>query len=470
MSDLTGAITAPADDSSAAVTGKKRLQWSSRMAFILAAAGSAVGLGNIWKFPYITGENGGGAFVLVYLACILLIGIPVMMAEIMIGRRAQKNPAEAMQTLALEANASRLWKSVGWMGVICGFLILSFYTVIAGWAVSYVFTSASGAFVDITPDQAGAMFGGMLADPIRLLSWSTIVVIATMYIVGRGVNAGLEKAVNFMMPGLLVLILIMVGYAMSTGHFIEGVEFLFAPDFSKLTTESVLVALGHAFFTLSLASGAIMTYGSYLPRNTSIVKTSIAVGFVDTAVALLAGLAIFPIVFAYGLEPGAGPGLIFVTLPIAFGQMPFGIVFGTLFFVMLSIAALTSAISLIEPAISWLTEKRQFSRFKACVTSGLALWTLGLGTVFSFNIWEEHKLFGKTFFDLIDFLTANLMMPLGGLCVAIFAAWVIKSKVAEEELGLGNSLLYKVWQFAMRYITPLGIVIVFLNALGVISL
>ncbi|WP_293266172.1 sodium-dependent transporter [Neptunomonas sp.] len=470
MSNLTGAITASTDDSGAVTTGKARLQWSSRMAFILAAAGSAVGLGNIWKFPYITGENGGGAFVLVYLACILLIGIPVMMAEIMIGRRAQKNPAEAMETLAREAKANPIWRSVGWMGVICGFLILSFYTVIAGWAVSYIFTAGSGAFVDITPDQAGAMFGGMLADPIRLLSWSTLVVIVTMYIVGRGVNAGLEKAVNFLMPGLLVLILIMVGYAMSTGHFIEGVEFLFAPDFSKLTTESVLVALGHAFFTLSLASGAIMTYGSYLPKNTSIVKTSMAVAVVDTAVALLAGMAIFPIVFAYGLEPGAGPGLIFVTLPIAFGQMPFGTMFGSLFFIMLSIAAITSAISLIEPAVSWLTEKRQFSRLKACITSGLSLWLLGIGTVLSFNVWENSKLFGKTFFDLIDFLTANLMMPLGGLCIAIFAAWVIKPKVAEEELGLGAGLLFKMWQFAMRYLTPIGIVIVFLNALGVINL
>jgi len=467
MSDLTVAGSVPADR---LTTSPKRLQWSSRMAFILAAAGSAVGLGNIWKFPYITGENGGGAFVLVYLACILLIGIPVMMAEIMIGRRAQKNPTDAMAALALEAKASKLWQGVGWMGVITGFLILSFYTVIAGWAVSYIFTSGSGAFTDITPDQAGAMFGAMLADPVRLLSWSTLVVILTMYIVGRGVSAGLEKAVSYLMPGLLILILIMVGYAMSTGHFMEGLEFLFAPDFSKLSTESVLVALGHAFFTLSLASGAIMTYGSYLPKNTSIVKTSIAVAIVDTVVALLAGMAIFPIVFAYGLEPGAGPGLIFVTLPIAFGQMPFGIVFGTLFFVMLSIAALTSAISLIEPAVAWLTEKCQFSRLKACVTSGLVLWILGVGTVLSFNIWEQHKIFGKNFFELIDFLTANLMMPLGGLLVAIFSAWIINSKVAEQELGLGKGICFKLWQLTMRYLTPIGIVVVFLNALGVISL
>ncbi len=469
MSDLSGAITAPADGSTSGTSGR-RLQWSSRTAFILAAAGSAVGLGNIWKFPYITGENGGGAFVLVYLGCILLIGLPVMMAEIMIGRRAQKNPAEAMETLALEAGSSSFWKSVGWMGVICGFLILSFYAVIAGWAFSYVFTSGSGAFVDITPEKSGEMFGGMLADPVRLLSWSTLVVITTMYIVGRGVNAGLEKAVNFMMPGLVVLILVMVGYAMSTGHFVEAVEFMFAPDFSKLTTESVLVALGHAFFSLSIASGALMAYGSYLPKNTSIAKTSISIGIFDTVVALLAGLAIFPIVFAYGLEPGSGPGLIFVTLPIAFGQMPFGIVFGTLFFLMLSIAALTSAISLIEPAVSWLTEKRHYTRFKACVVSGLILWTLGLGTIFSFNIWAEYKLFDKTFFDILDFLTANIILPLGGLCIAIFTAWVVRSKVTQEELGLGTGLLYSAWQFTMRYLAPLGIVVIFLNALGLLEL
>lgn len=469
MSDLTGTITASADGRSA-TTGKKRLQWSSRMAFILAAAGSAVGLGNIWKFPYITGENGGGAFVLVYLGCILLVGIPVMMAEIMIGRRAQKNPAEAMEHLAVEANANKLWKVVGSMGVITGFLILSFYTVIAGWAASYVFESGSGAFVGINGDQAGALFGEMLSDPIRLLSWSTVVILVTMLIVGRGLNAGLEKAINMLMPTLLVLLLIVVGYAMSTGHFVKGLEFLFAPDFSKLTTESVLVALGHAFFTLSLAAGAIMTYGSYLPKDTSIAKTSMVIAVLDTAVALLAGMAMFPIVFAYGLEPGAGPGLMFVTLPIAFGQMPFGIIFGTLFFIMVSIAALTSAISLIEPSVSWLTEKYKFSRLKACATFSLALWVIGVGVVFSFNIWADYKLFGKNFFELIDFLTANLMMPIGGLLVAIFSAWVIKAKVAQQELGLGSGLLFKVWQFTMRYLTPLGIVIVFLNALGVISL
>ncbi|WP_370280072.1 sodium-dependent transporter [Pontibacterium sp.] len=469
MSDAINASASNAG-SSTAVSAGGRLQWSNRLTFILAAAGSAVGLGNIWKFPYITGENGGGAFVLVYLACILVIGIPVMMAEIMIGRRSQQNPTGAMATMAKEAGANPMWKGVGWMAILCGFLILSFYTVISGWTLSYTVTSVSGAFSDITPDAAGAMFGGMLADPAQLLLWSTVVVVTTMYIVSRGLHAGLEKAINYMMPLLIALVLVMVGYATSTGHFVDAIEFLFTPDFSKLSTEAVLVALGHAFFTLSLASGAIMTYGSYVSKDTSIAKTSIMIGVFDTCVALLAGLAIFPIVFAYGLEPGAGPGLIFVTLPIAFGQMPYGTLFGTLFFVMLSMAALTSAISMIEPTVSWLVEKRKMSRGKASAVVGLILWTLGLGTVFSFNIWQDATLFGKTFFDAIDFLTANLMMPLGGLLVALFAAWVMKSNVVKEELGLGGGLLFTAWQFVMRFITPIAIIVVFLNALGFIKL
>ncbi len=442
------------------------LKWSTRMSFILAAAGSAVGLGNIWKFPYITGENGGGAFVLVYLACILVIGIPVMMAEVMIGRRGQQSPPNSMAALAKEAGANPFWKWVGWMGVLAGFLILSFYTVIAGWAVSYIPVAGASSFVGATPDQIGGMFEGMLADPVRLLFWSTLVIIATMFIVGKGVNAGLEKAVNILMPALLVLLLVMVGYAMTTGYFMQGVSFLFTPDFSKLTGESVLVALGHAFFTLSLASGAIMTYGSYVPKEMSIAKTSVYIGITDTLVALFAGLAIFPIVFANGLEPGAGPGLIFVTLPIAFGQMPLGTLVGTLFFIMLSIAALTSAISMIEPGVARMVEKFKISRFKACTLLGLSLWTLSVGTVLSFNLWAEYKLFGKTFFDMVDYLTANWMMPLGGLAVAVFSSWVVSKKVSQEELGLGKGLLFSAWIFTMRYITPIAIVIVFLNALG----
>jgi len=453
--------------SSPVATG--RVMWSGRMAFILAAAGSAVGLGNIWKFPYITGENGGGAFVLVYLACILIIGIPVMMAEIAIGRRGQHNPIEGVAAVAKEAGANPLWKWVGGMGVLAGFMILCFYTVVAGWAFSYIPTAADGAFSGSTPDQIGGMFEGMLADPVRLTIASTIVLVLTLLIVKRGVQGGLEKAVNTLMPGLLVLLLIMVGYAMSSGHFVQGLEFLFTPDFSKLTANSVLIALGHAFFTLSLASGAIMTYGSYLPKNVSIAKTTVFIAFMDTAVALLAGMAIFPIVFANGLEPGAGPGLIFVTLPIAFGQMPFGELFGVLFFILLSVAALTSAISLLEPAVSWITEHFKVSRTTAIIQTGAVLWLGGIGVVLSLNLWADYQIFGKTFFDMLDYLTANWMMPLGGLLVAVFASWVVSRKVMAEELGI-SPLLFKGWQFTMRYLTPIAISIVFLNALGVISL
>ncbi|MBY4675408.1 sodium-dependent transporter [Marinobacterium arenosum] len=456
--------------SAEATSAAGRVQWSTRMAFILAAAGSAVGLGNIWKFPYITGENGGGAFVLVYLACILIIGIPVMMAEIALGRRGRHNPAQGISSIVKEAGAHPFWKIIGGMALLAGFMILCFYSIIAGWAFAYVPKAASGAFVGASADEIGAMFGGMLADPVGLTIWGTLVLAITMWIVSRGLQGGLEKAINTLMPGLLVLLLVMVGYAMSTDHFEHGLEFLFAADFSKLTASSVLVALGHAFFTLSLASGAIMTYGSYLPKNVSIVKTSLLIAFMDTAVALLAGLAIFPLVFANGLEPGAGPGLIFVTLPIAFGQMPFGTAFGAIFFILLAVAALTSAISLLEPTVSWMTEKFDMSRAKACALTGLLLWVGGIGVVLSLNIGAEWTLFGKTFFDMLDYLTANWMMPLGGLMMAIFCGWVLSRETTIDEMGMGKGLLYKAWLFTLRYVSPIAIIVVFLNALGVIQL
>ncbi|WP_116473586.1 sodium-dependent transporter [Zobellella maritima] len=444
-----------------------QLQWSSRLTFILAATGSAVGLGNIWKFPYVTGVHGGGAFVLIYLACILVIGLPLLMAEVMLGRRGRQNPANSMANLAREFKVSRHWRLLGWLGVVSGFLILSFYTVVAGWALSYIFDSARGAFDGLSGEQAGAHFGRLLADPGALIFWGTLVLLITLGVVARGVKQGLEKAVNAMMPGLFVLLLVLVGYAMTTGFFMQGLNFLFNPDFSKLSGTSILVALGHAFFTLSLAGGGMMTYGSYLPQHVSIAKTAITIGILDTLVALLAGMVIFPLVFANGLEPGSGPGLLFVTLPIAFGQMPFGALFGMIFFIMLSVAALTSAISLIEPAVAWMTEKYRVSRFKACLMSGLVMWVLSLGTVFSFNIWEQHTLFGKTFFGVLDYLTSGWFLPLGGLFIAIFAGWVMTRRATEQELGRG--LGYRLWYYTIRYISPVAIVIMFLNAIGVIG-
>lgn len=453
-------------------------QWSGRMAFILAATGSAVGLGNIWKFPYIAGENGGGAFVLVYLVCIAAIGVPIMMAETMLGRRGRQSPINTMSALAAEEGRPQVWTLLGWLGVIAGFLILSYYSVIAGWALSYVFRTASGMFVGATADGVSSIFSSLVSDPEKLLAWHTIFMVATMVVVARGVKHGIEKAVTYLMPSLLVLLLLMVLYAMSTGHFNEGLTFLFNPDFSKLNWQSVLVAMGHAFFTLSLGMGAIMVYGSYLPKDTSIAKSSMMIAAADTGVALLAGLVIFPIVFANGLEPAAGPGLIFQTLPIAFGQMQGGVIIGTLFFVLLVFAAWSSSISLIEPAVAWLVENKGMNRIYASVWCGLLTWFVGLGTVFSFNLWSKdtwsltlfgHTLFeNKTFFDTLDGLTANIMLPMGGLFIAIFAGWLMRVESTKNEFNTSENG-YNIWQILIRVVAPTAVMIVFLQAVGVFN-
>lgn len=444
-------------------------QWSTRISFVLAAAGAAVGLGNIWKFPYVAGENGGGAFVLVYLVCIALLGVPMLMAEVLIGRRGQQNPVNSMAVLAQEANASPAWKNVGRLGVLTGFLLLSFYVVVAGWALAYIPLTASGTFDSLSPPQIGQMFDAHLQQPVALIGWSSLVLLLTLGIVGRGVRQGLEKAANLLMPLLFAFLLVLVGYATTTGHFAAAVDFMFRPDFDKLSASGVLIALGHAFFTLSIGGGAMMIYGSYLSPQVSIARTSILVAVLDTAAALLAGLAIFPIVFAYGLEPGGGPGLIFVTLPIAFGQMPMGALFGTLFFLMLSVAALTSAFSLIEPAIAWLTEKQGMSRLKASMLGGSGIWLLSLGTVFSFNIGADWTLAGKTFFELLDYLISGWMLPLGGLLMALFTAWVMKPETTALELG-GDGPGYRFWLLLIRFLVPVVILVIFLQAIGFVNL
>ncbi len=444
-------------------------EWSSRFAFILAATGSAVGLGNIWKFPYITGENGGGAFVIVYLLCVLLIGIPIMMAETMLGRRSRQNPINTMITLADEAGADKNWHYLGWMGVIAGFLILSYYSVIAGWASAYVLKAVSGSFFGADAITIKGLFDGFMASPMQLTFWHSLFMLATMLIVVRGVNTGLEKAVRFLMPSLFILLILMVAYAMTfDDYYDQGIKFLFTPDFSKLTANGVLTAMGHAFFTLSLGMGAIMIYGSYLPRDVSIAKTVYLIAGTDTVVALLAGIAIFPIVFAAGLEPAAGPGLIFQTLPIAFGNMTGGWLFGILFFVMLVFAALSSSISLIEPAVAWLVENKDMSRQQACIWSGAITWLLGFGTIFSFNVWSEFKVFDRTIFQLLDYLTANLMLPIGGFCIAVFAGWIMKQQHTEHELDMPNPLGYQIWRFLICYVSPASVFLVFLHVVGVL--
>jgi len=441
-------------------------EWSSRFAYILAATGSAVGLGNIWKFPYITGENGGGAFVLVYLACVIAIGIPIMIAETMMGRRGRQSPINTLTTLSTEAGANKNWHYLGWMGVSAGVLILSYYSVIAGWASAYVFKAIFGGF-SANAGEVKATFDELIASPMQLVFWHTLFMIATMSVVMRGVRGGLERAVQLLMPTLLGLLFLLVAYAMTTGEaYFKGLSFLFSPDFSEIDGDAVLTAMGHAFFTLGLGMGAIMVYGSYLPSGVSIAKTSLYIAGADTIVALLAGIAIFPLVFANGLEPGSGPGLIFQTLPIAFGNMTGGWLFGILFFVLLVFAALTSSISLIEPVVAWLVENKGFSRVRASVISGVATWALGVTVALSFNVWTDFTIFGKTIFNFLDYVTANLMLPIGGFCIAVFAAWVMHDKHVREELALPEQP-YLLWKYLASYVAPASVFLVFLHVVGV---
>lgn len=448
--------------------------WSSRWAFMLAATGSAVGLGNIWKFPYMAGQNGGGAFVLVYLLCMLLIGIPVMIAEITLGRRGRQNPMNTMYTLAIESGQSPAWKYVGLMGVAAGFIILSYYSVIAGWAIYYAFLAGGSEFTGITAAGVNTKFLNFTQDPVYLLFFHTLFMLMTMYVVSLGVRSGLEKSVKILVPALFILLLLLDGYALHTNSFEKGVNFLFHPDFSKLGWSAVLTAMGRAFFTLSLGVGAMMVYGSYMPKGTSIVQATLVVAIADTLFALLAGLAIFPVVFANGLQAAKGPGLLFITLPLAFGNMPGGTLFGTLFFILVIFAAWTSSISLLEPTVTWLMENRGLKRIKATFIAGSLAWALGIFSVFSFNKWSfKFSLFGKIhengFFDIFDQLTANVMLPVGGMLIALFAGWFMSKEATRDELEV-QDWLYHSWRFLVRYVSPSAILIVFLNVIGVIKL
>lgn len=443
------------------MTNKTSIQgsWASRWIFILAATGSAVGLGNIWKFPYITGENGGGAFVLVYLACILLVGIPIMMAEVFIGRRARKNPINALIDVAEESESTKKWGIIGAIGMLAGVFIFSFYSVVGGWVLHYIKAMLTGEMADITTEEAGAAFSALLADPATLLGWHTLFSIMTVVVVAAGINKGIEVATRIMMPALFVLLIILLGYAMSTGGFAQGWNFMFHVDFSQLSWNSALIALGHSFFTLSLGMGTIMAYGSYMTKDASIGKTVLAIGALDTLVALVAGLAIFPIIFANGMDPAAGPGLMFISLPVAFGHMAFGQLFGTLFFVLVGVAAWTSAISLLEPTVAFLVERFKMKRLTAAISLGVVVWALGIACLGSFNFMSDVTLFGKNTFDFLDYITANIMLPLGGILIALFAGWVVKDKFAQEELEL-HGTLFKLWNISMKYTAPIAVAVV----------
>ncbi len=445
---------------------RKRGHWSSRWTFMLATAGSAIGLGNIWKLPYMIGVNGGSAFVLIFIASIIFVAIPLMMTEIMLGRRAHKNPLDAVKSLAEEANVHSLWSFIGGMGMLAGILILSFYSVVGGWVLSYISFSLQGTFTNITATQAASNFDTLLAEPLTLLFWHTIFLLMTMIVVARGVNEGLEKANNILIPLLFAILLILLGYSMSVGDMAAAFKFMFSPDFSKVTPVAILSALGHAFFTLSLGMGSVMVYGSYLDKSVPIGQTTLFIATLDTVLGLLTGLAIYALVFGNHLEPDAGPGLIFQTLPIALGAMPAGNIFATLFFVLVGFAAWTSSISLVEPAVAWIIENTKISRVQASLMLGLSIWLIGLSVVLSFNLWQDVKLiFGLGIFDTLDKLTSTIMLPLGGLLMAIFAGYLMKKQHIQEELNI-KGWAFSFWKISNTVIAPVAVLIVFLNLLG----
>lgn len=444
---------------------KNHAIWGRRGSFILAATASAVGLGNIWKFPYITGENGGAAFVLLYILCVLAVGIPILMAEIMLGRKGRANPINAVFSVAKDTKSSMLWTIIGVMGTLAGFLILSYYTVIAGWTLDYFIHAIEGKFHHINGEGSNQLFTDLLASKQRLVQWHTLFTLMTALVLMFGVNKGLENAIRWIMPSLFVLLAILMGYAYTTGELATSFRFMFTFNWDDLSWNSALLALGHAFFTLSLGMGAMMAYGAYMPSTAAIGKTVLLVAFLDVLVGVMAGVAIFAFVFATpGIQPASGPGLMFVTLPVAFGNMPGGELVGIAFFAMVILAAWGSTLSLLEPAVAWLNEQFGFHRISACLIVAGAAWLLGLGSVFSFNIWSERQLlWGMNFYTCLDFITTNLLLPVGGLLTAVFAGWIIKTEVIDHEMQQDHPWLRKSLQVLLRYVAPIAVLIVIIN-------
>ncbi|WP_280553283.1 sodium-dependent transporter [Halomonas sp. 25-S5] len=444
--------------------------WSSRVTFILAAGGAAVGLGNIWKFPYIVGENGGAAFIAVYLVCIAIVGIPVMIAEITIGRMGRQNPVKSISNICKNYGISKNWKVLGFVCVLASFTILSFYSVVGGWVLHYVVLTMSQSFSGL--DQAGVegAFSDLVSSPSLLLFWHFVFMGATMMIVSRGIKGGIEKVVTFCMPTLFAILVILAVYSATTDGFREAISYLFNPDFEELTSEGVIVALGHAFFTLGLGMGTMIAYGAYLDKDVSIVRVSCLVALLDTIVALLAGLAIFPVIFSNNMPPESGTGLIFQALPLAFSNMPFGSYFGILFFLLLTMAALTSSISVLEPVVQYLEEKYELARRRATLIAGGACWAVGVFSAFSLNLLSDfHPMTfitafeDKTIMGVLEFVSSNIMLPLSGLISAIFVGWVITKKVGRDN-SFGSGTVGSFLVATTKYITPLAILVVFASS------
>lgn len=443
----------------------------------MATVGSAVGLGSIWKFPYMVGANGGSAFLFAYLAGLVILILPLMIGEFVIGRRGGKSAVGSLAKVATESGATRAWATVGAWGVLTGFLILSFYSVIGGWTIAYVPKALSNAFAGQSAEAIGASFGGMLADPVGLAFHHALFMALTAVVVARGINDGIERAVTFLMPLMFLILMGLVGYAFATADVEAAANFFFTPDWSKLTPEVALSAIGLGFFSIGTGIGAMITYAAYAPRDIRLGEAAIWTIAADTFASFLAAFAIFPLVFSYGLNPGEGAGLMFTTLPIAFGQMPAGAYVGAAFFFLLVISALASAISLLELVVAWATERFGASRAAAAYGSALVCWIIGIGTVLSFNNWSKwFPLSGvagfetKTFFDIVDHVTSNIMLPLGGIFLGLFVGWVMSKKAVLEELGIADGPTWQVLRFALGVVVPIVIFILFVVNLGFVKL
>ncbi len=437
----------------------QREQWGSKIGFILAAAGSAVGLGNIWRFPYVTGQNGGAAFVLVYLALVFVIGFSVMLAEMAIGRKAQLNAVGSFQKLA-----GGLWPLIGWMGVAAGFIILSFYAVIGGWTIRYFIHT----FIDLMPEaaagKAGDVFGAFVTNTMHVVIYQAAFMLATIWVVYKGVGEGIERYCKILMPALFLILLVLIVRAVTLDGAAKGLEFYLTPDFSKITGASISAALGQAFFSLSLGMGCMITYGSYVDRNTALPGSALQVCFIDTMVAVLAGLAIFPAVFAFGVDAGAGPGLTFITLPAVFAKMPGSMIWSALFFLLLFIAALTSAISLLEVVSSYFIDKG-WSRPQAAWIMGLLIFALGIPSAMSLT--GAPKVAGKDFLDAMDFISSNVLLPLGGVFISLFVGWFWTSESKKEVTNDGALTfgLVDIWLWVCRVVAPAAILYIFYTGL-----
>lgn len=450
------------------VSGIERDSFSGRFAVVAAVAGSAIGLGNIWRFPYLTGENGGGAFLLVYLFFVVIVGIPVMTSEFVIGRSAQRNPYGAFKRLA----PGKPWYLIGIMGVAAAFMILAFYTVVSGWTLEYFYQSVTGNLSGKNDTELTQMFDGFIRSPFRPLLWFLIFMGLTAMIILSGVKKGIEKYTKIFMPLLLILLIILCIRSVTLRGAAAGLTFLFKPDLSKIDPQVILTALGQSFFSLSIGMGTLITYGSYIKKDENLASSASLVVASDTLVAVVAGIAIFPAVFALGGSAESGPGLVFIVLPAVFQNMPLGIFFATLFFILLALAALTSTISVLEVIVAFMVEELNMTRRKATITATLSVSALGVITVFSYGPLSGLKLLGKNVFELLEYLTSNIMLPLGGLFIVLFIGWFLNPTLTERELTNDGKLrgkLLPLFRFLVRFIAPVAIAAVFLYGLGIIK-